>query len=175
MEQQLSSCWDGRPFGHNRHGPRSGLWRGAAVPLSVGGKMGPIPSNRMSPGPRPTSVPSGTASWFIQPFCYNMTTLQTGQRAGQWARSIGRTVTCNGSPKTACYHFSITAHEGGRAECDELATVVGRTKPWYTLPVSTGRVRGPVDTDSVYRALVFLTFVKVWLSYFFHFYRATLC
>jgi len=28
----------------------------------------------------------------------------TGQR-GQWSRSIGRTVTCNGSPKTACYHF----------------------------------------------------------------------
>ena len=27
--QELSSCWDGRPFGHNRHGPKSGkgqLW-----------------------------------------------------------------------------------------------------------------------------------------------------
>jgi len=20
--QELSSCWDGRPFGHNRHGPK---------------------------------------------------------------------------------------------------------------------------------------------------------
>jgi len=28
-KQELSSCWDGRPFGHNRHGPKSGeglLW-----------------------------------------------------------------------------------------------------------------------------------------------------
>jgi len=27
--QELSSCWNGRPFGHNRHGPKSGeglLW-----------------------------------------------------------------------------------------------------------------------------------------------------
>jgi len=22
--QELSSCWDGRPFGHNRHGPKAG-------------------------------------------------------------------------------------------------------------------------------------------------------
>jgi len=36
-KQELSSCWDGRPFSHNRHGPKSG---GAAVPLSVG-ELGP--------------------------------------------------------------------------------------------------------------------------------------
>jgi len=24
VKQELSSCWDGRPFGHNRHGPKSG-------------------------------------------------------------------------------------------------------------------------------------------------------
>jgi len=23
-QQELSSCWDGRPFGHNRHEPKSG-------------------------------------------------------------------------------------------------------------------------------------------------------
>jgi len=23
IRQELSSCWDGRPFGHNRHGPKS--------------------------------------------------------------------------------------------------------------------------------------------------------
>jgi len=23
-QQELSSSWDGRPFGHNRHGPKSG-------------------------------------------------------------------------------------------------------------------------------------------------------
>jgi len=34
-KQELSSCWDGRLFGHNRHGPKSGkgpLW-GAGSPL----------------------------------------------------------------------------------------------------------------------------------------------
>ena len=42
---------------HYRHGPQSG--RRAAVPLTVGGGAGST-SNTMSPGPRPTSVPSGT-------------------------------------------------------------------------------------------------------------------
>jgi len=34
MLHNLSSRWDGRPFGHNRHGPKSGGT--AAVPLSEG-------------------------------------------------------------------------------------------------------------------------------------------
>jgi len=42
-------------FGHNRHGPKK-LGR-AAVPLWVGGAGSP--SNTVSRGPRPTSVPSG--------------------------------------------------------------------------------------------------------------------
>ena len=53
-KQELSSCWDGRPFGHNRHGPKSegsccAPFRGAAGSSS----------DTMSLGPRPTSVPSG--------------------------------------------------------------------------------------------------------------------
>ena len=32
IQQELRSCWDGRRFGHNRQGPKSG----AALPLSVG-------------------------------------------------------------------------------------------------------------------------------------------
>ena len=43
--QVLSSSWHGRPFGHNRHGPKRGL-------------LG-SPSNTMWPGPRSTSVQSG--------------------------------------------------------------------------------------------------------------------
>ena len=46
------SCWDWRSFGHKRHGPKS---RGAAVPLFRGAGS---PSNTMSSGPLPTSVPS---------------------------------------------------------------------------------------------------------------------
>jgi len=40
----------GRPLGHNRHGPKT---VGAAVLLSVGGAGSP--SNKIWPGPRPTS------------------------------------------------------------------------------------------------------------------------
>jgi len=32
-EQELSSCWDGRPFSHKRHGPKS---RGCCAPLRRG-------------------------------------------------------------------------------------------------------------------------------------------
>ena len=49
----ISSSWDGRPFGHNRHVPKMGL-----CPFGGGGAGSP--SNTMWPGPRPTSVPSGT-------------------------------------------------------------------------------------------------------------------
>ena len=51
--------------------------------LAMGRKVGAAvwgagsPSNTMSPGPRPTSVP--VTSWSIQPFGHNTPTLQTGQ------------------------------------------------------------------------------------------------
>ena len=32
-QQVLSSCWDGRPFGHNKHGPKSG---GCSAPPFLG-------------------------------------------------------------------------------------------------------------------------------------------
>jgi len=56
--QVVSSNWDGRPFGHNRHGPKrgKGKWGRAAVPLLEGGTRSP--SKTMWPGPRYTSVPS---------------------------------------------------------------------------------------------------------------------
>jgi len=54
--QQLNSCWDGRPFGHNRHGPKSGGGCCARPCIEVGTW---VQSNRMSPGSKPTSIPSG--------------------------------------------------------------------------------------------------------------------
>jgi len=53
LEQELSSNWDGRPFGHSKHKQKWGLlcpfsWRGAGFPY-----------NTVSPEPRPTSIPSG--------------------------------------------------------------------------------------------------------------------
>jgi len=41
--QELSSCWDGRPFAHNRHGPKNG--RGLLCPFPWEGelpKLGPV-------------------------------------------------------------------------------------------------------------------------------------
>jgi len=79
VQQELSSCWDGRPFGHNKHGPKS--IRAAAAPLSVEGAGSP--SNTMSPGLRPTSVPSGIlirpTVWLQYPNVTHRQDRQTGQ------------------------------------------------------------------------------------------------
>jgi len=53
FKQQQLLRW-AQPLGHNRHGPKS---EGAAVPF-LGGGAGSL-SNTMSPGPSPTSLPSG--------------------------------------------------------------------------------------------------------------------
>jgi len=73
---------------HNRHGPKSGT--GCCSPFRRGAES---PSNTMSPGPRPTSVPSGILSH--QPFGHNTPTLQTQtdrQTDRQGSDSIGRIV-----------------------------------------------------------------------------------
>ena len=51
---RTAAIWDGRPFGHNTHGPKI---RGEVCPFGRGKAMSP--SNTMWPGPRPTSLPSG--------------------------------------------------------------------------------------------------------------------
>jgi len=62
----------------------------AAVPFSVEGAAG-FPSNTMSPGPRPTSVPSGMVLPTVWPQYTNVTDTQT-DRSGQRSHSTGRTV-----------------------------------------------------------------------------------
>jgi len=47
FQQELSSCWDWRSFGHNRHGLKSG--RGMLCPFPWG--TAGSPSNTVSPGP----------------------------------------------------------------------------------------------------------------------------
>ena len=70
-------------------------WEGTAVPLSVGGAGSP--SNKMPPGPQPTSVPSGILVHpTVWPQHTNVTDRQT-RHTRQGFRSIGRT--CNGRPK----------------------------------------------------------------------------
>ena len=55
-KQELSSCWDGRPFGHNRHGPKL-LW-GLGPHLTQCGLGQGLPLYQV-------------ACWSIQPFGYN--------------------------------------------------------------------------------------------------------
>ena len=50
----LSSCWDGRPFDHNRHGPKGG-----GCCTAFHGGAGSPSSNTVLHGLRPTSVPGG--------------------------------------------------------------------------------------------------------------------
>ena len=84
--------WSTQPFGQNIHGPKGGC----AVPLSVGGARSS--SNNVTwaeayPHTKWHLDPSNCLATIHQ--CYR----QTGQ-SGQWSRSTGRTVTCNGRPKS---------------------------------------------------------------------------
>jgi len=61
IKQLLISSWNGRPFGHNRHGPKNGVF----VPLS--GELGPHVTQCGLGGGLPSYQ---VASWSIQPFVY---------------------------------------------------------------------------------------------------------
>jgi len=73
--QELSSCWDGRPFGHNRHGPKSG---GLLCPFPWGRELGPhLTQCRLGQALPPHEV----ASWSIQQFHHNRHGLKIGGAA----------------------------------------------------------------------------------------------
>jgi len=64
IEQVLSSTWDGRPFGHNRYGPKIGLAGGGCAPLEeeeLGPHLTQCGQGRGLPVCR-------VSSWFVQPF-----------------------------------------------------------------------------------------------------------
>ena len=95
--QHLLRCATIWPQLYIRHELKGG-W-GAAVPLYVPGGGAGSPCSAVSPGPRPTSIPTyQVACWSIQLFGNSTATLQTGQ-TGQWSHVTGWTVTCNGRPK----------------------------------------------------------------------------
>jgi len=84
-QQDFNSCWDGRPFGHNRHGPKMG-----EMPCPFPWGRSWVPSNTLSPGPRPTSVPSGILIHpVVWPQYTNVTDSQDSQ-TGQRSRSMER-------------------------------------------------------------------------------------
>ena len=115
------------------------------MPLSMAGAGSPC--NTMSPGPRPTSVPSGI---FIHPTLWpqytNVADTTDIDSAGQRSRSIGRTVAQNtvelgrsglifGSSRQA----DLT-EEGSSVEADTHYPYVRVSK---NAPVHTVRTNGP--------------------------------
>jgi len=82
---QMDVVRDGWPFGHNRHGPKSG---GLLCPFSWGELGSHLTQCHLGWGLPPCQV----ASWSIQPFCHNTPTLQTDRQDRQGSHSIGRTV-----------------------------------------------------------------------------------
>jgi len=84
-QQELSSCWDGWTFGHNKHWSKIG---GLLCPL-FGSELGPhLTQCSLGRGLPPCQV----ASWSIQPFGHNTPTSQTDKQGRQWPDSIERTV-----------------------------------------------------------------------------------
>jgi len=112
----LSSSWDGRPFGHNRHGPKIGGLcdqRWGLPPYQMASwSIKPFGHNRHGPkiggcaplgqgelGPHLTQSGRGrglplcqVSCWSILPFCHNTATSQTGQTDRQRTDRIGRTI-----------------------------------------------------------------------------------
>jgi len=122
--QELSSGWDGRPFGHNRHGPKSGscyaLFGGAG-----------FPSNTMSPGPRPTSIPNGI---LLHPAVWPQQT---------WAENL-ETVPFFRDGKLGP-HLTQCGQDEGLRPCQVALWSIYTVWPWHTNV--TDRQTGEVRTD----------------------------
>ena len=115
-------------------GPKMG---GATVPLSVGGAGSP--SNTMPPGPRLTSILSGI---LIHPTSWPQYTNFTDRQTGQWSSSIGRTVTCDGRPKSLV-SVRVRVRYMDRSNGDGA-----ETENSFTLGVIGVAVSGPEEATS---------------------------
>ena len=77
------ASWSIQPFGHNRHGPKSG--GGVLWPFLWGAGS---PSNTMWPGPRPTAIPSFILIHpTVWPQYTNVTDRQDRQTTVRWHRA----------------------------------------------------------------------------------------
>jgi len=95
-QQELSSCWDGRPRQR-----KVGRKLGAAAAGGAGSR-----SNTMSTGPRPTSVPP----WHPDPSSRLATIHQRyrqDRQTGQRSDSIGRTVLQTVAQKQSLYGLTV--------------------------------------------------------------------
>jgi len=82
IKQVLSSSWDGRLFGHDRHGPKTG----GCAPFFFWGGLGPCLAQC---GLGQGLPPHQTASWSIQPFGHKFT-IDMGRKLGGRAPFFGK-------------------------------------------------------------------------------------
>ena len=98
------ASWSIQPFGHNRHGPKTGC--GGCAPLGGGAES---PSNTVWSEPRHTTVPS---SIIIHPTIWPqymnvLWQIQTDRTNRQQSDSIGRTIFTNGDLKSTHHNFFV--------------------------------------------------------------------
>ena len=127
--QVLSSSWDGRPFNHNRHGPKiRGLW-------SLFGEGSGSPSNTMSPGLRHTFMPSGIlihpAFWLQQTWAETWEAMPLGVELGpyltQCDRGRGQPPYQVSSSSVQPFGHSISSSETDRQTDRQRTDSIGRT------------------------------------------------
>ena len=97
LKQELSTFAE---MGDRARAKSAKKW-GSAVPLSVRGSWSP--SNSVA-----WAEAYLHANWHLDPSNHLATIHQHYRQTGQWSRSIGRTVTCNGCPtrlKSKSLHF----------------------------------------------------------------------
>jgi len=125
IRQVLSSSWDGRPFGHNRHMPKIG----GCVPSGGAGS----PSTTMRPRPRAyLHAKFHFSSWSIQPFGHNTPVHQRYRQTGHTNRtghdrqrtdSIGRIVLQTVAQKGSLYTNRILHIKFNHGRVDIVTSV----------------------------------------------------
>ena len=97
-EQELSSCRDGRPFGHNWHGPKRWLWsapilyNGLPLSLKLPLHMGDLDPHLIHGSLVPTEYSTQTASRSVQPLLYDSLVWQTDRQTDIPRYSVGNNI-----------------------------------------------------------------------------------
>jgi len=143
MKQVLSSSWDWRPFGHNRHGPKIGG-------LRPYGGLGPhLTQCRLGRGLAPYQV----ASWSIQPFGHN----RHGPKIG----------VCPFGDGELCPHLTQYGQSWGLPPCQVSSWLI-KLFGYNTLTSQTGQTDRQ-RSDSTGRSVLQTVAQKpnMWQSFFF--------
>jgi len=97
-EQELISSWDGRPFDHNRYGPKIG---GRAPFWGAGGAGSHLTQCRLGRGLPPRQMKS---NWSIQSFCHNRDGPKIGEGCAPFGGAGSPSNTMSPGPDLPLYH-----------------------------------------------------------------------